>query len=254
MLKWSIMEHFKEYLIYLPFMVHTDNNPLTYVLTMPNLDATGHRWVGALASFQFELEYQRGTDNGAMDALSCIPVSHNRETIQSLLEGKVVGATNRSEAKTSEELWEEHERLSQEVRVQAVKLEPMYIVDWEEAQEADALLAVCRKWLHFQKDMLLQQRDALLKECLGAEAETEQGKMFFCIRNSLVLSRGLMYLCTAPKGKTEVILAFVLPMGQHHLELNGMHQVQQRTLALAQERFWWPIMVEDCCAIVRGCS
>ena len=42
LLKWSIMEHFKEYLVYLPFMVWTDNNPLTYVLTMPNLDAMGH--------------------------------------------------------------------------------------------------------------------------------------------------------------------------------------------------------------------
>ena len=45
-LKWSITEHFKEYLAYLPFVVQTDNNPLTYVLMTPNLDATGHRWVG----------------------------------------------------------------------------------------------------------------------------------------------------------------------------------------------------------------
>ena len=41
-LKWSMTEHFKEYLMYAPFVVRTDNNPLTYVLTMPNLDATGH--------------------------------------------------------------------------------------------------------------------------------------------------------------------------------------------------------------------
>ena len=69
-LKWSMMEHFKEYLAYAPFVVQTDNNPLTYVLTMPNLDATGHRWVGLLASFQFKLEYQKGTDNEATDMLS----------------------------------------------------------------------------------------------------------------------------------------------------------------------------------------
>ena len=56
-LKWGITEHFREYLAYTPFMVKTDNNPLTYVLTTPNLDATGHHWVGALASFEFELEY-----------------------------------------------------------------------------------------------------------------------------------------------------------------------------------------------------
>ena len=42
------------------------------------------------------------------------------------------------------------------------------------------------------------------------------------------------------------------------MALNGMHhdvshQDQKRTLALTQERFWWPMMAEDCCAIVRGC-
>ena len=30
-LKWSVTEHFKEYLAYAPFTVRTDNNPLTYV-------------------------------------------------------------------------------------------------------------------------------------------------------------------------------------------------------------------------------
>ena len=69
-LKWSMTEHFKEYLAYAPFVVRTNNNLLTYVLTMPNLDTMGHRWVGTLASFQFELEYQKGTNNGAVDSLS----------------------------------------------------------------------------------------------------------------------------------------------------------------------------------------
>ena len=50
-LKWSVTGHFKEYPVYSPFVVWTDNNPLTYMLMMPNLDATGHQWVGALASF-----------------------------------------------------------------------------------------------------------------------------------------------------------------------------------------------------------
>ena len=35
---------------------------------MPNLDVTGHWWVGMLASFQFELEYQKGANNSAADA------------------------------------------------------------------------------------------------------------------------------------------------------------------------------------------
>ena len=183
-LKWSMTEHFKEYLAYTPFVVQTDNNPLTYVLMMPNLDAMGHRWVGMLASFQFELEYQKGTDNGAMDALSWVPISHSWQTVQSLLEGVIVRAADRGEAKANEGLLEEHEHLSWEARVQVVKLEPMHIVDWEQAQEVDVALAGCRKWLHLRKGMLPPRRDTLLKECLGVEAETEQGKMFFHICKS----------------------------------------------------------------------
>ena len=129
-LKWSITEHFEEYLAYLPFVVWMDNNPLTYMLMTPNLDATGHQWVSVLASFQFELKYQKGANNSAADALSWIPISHSWETVQSLLEGVIVKAAGWSEAKASEELLEEHEHLSQEARVQAMKLEPMHIVDW----------------------------------------------------------------------------------------------------------------------------
>ena len=41
-LKWAIMEQFQEYQMYKPFTVRTDNNPLTYIMTTPNLDAMGH--------------------------------------------------------------------------------------------------------------------------------------------------------------------------------------------------------------------
>ena len=95
------MEHFKEYLTYTSFVVRTDNNPLTFVLTMPNLDAMGHRWVGALASFQFELEYQKGANNRAVDALSQVPINQSWQTIQSLLEGVITGAADRGEAKAN---------------------------------------------------------------------------------------------------------------------------------------------------------
>ena len=170
---------------------------------MPNLDATGHRWVGVLASFQFELEYQKGADNGAMDALSQVPISHSWQTVQSLLGGAIVGASDRGEAKANEGFLEEHECLSREARVQAAKLELMHIVDLEQAQEADVALARCCKWLHLRKGILPPRQDTLLKECLGAEAETEQGKMFFCIRNSLIVNKGLMYVNMTLKGETE---------------------------------------------------
>ena len=82
--------------------------------------------------------------------------------------------------------------------------------------------------------------------------------MFFHIHNSLILNKGLMYMSITPKGETEGVLVFVVPVGQCHVAPNGLHhdashQGQQRTLALTQERFWWPMMAEDCRTIVRGC-
>ena len=59
-LKWAITEHFKEYLLYQPFLVRTNNNLLTYIMSTPYLDATGHCWVSALAKYNFQLEYQKG--------------------------------------------------------------------------------------------------------------------------------------------------------------------------------------------------
>ena len=96
----------------------------------PNLDATGHWWVGTLGSFQFKLEYQKGANNGTAGALSWVPISHSQENIQSLLERAIVEAADRGEVRVSRELLEEHEHLSQEARVQAAKLAPMHIVDW----------------------------------------------------------------------------------------------------------------------------
>ena len=62
-LKWAITDQFKEYLWYKPFTVWTDNNPLTYVITTPNLNAIGHRWLAALAGYNMTIEYLKGADN-----------------------------------------------------------------------------------------------------------------------------------------------------------------------------------------------
>ena len=57
-LKWAVTEQFHEYLSPYgknrnEFVVHMDNNPLTYIFSMANLDAAGQRWVAHLASHNF---------------------------------------------------------------------------------------------------------------------------------------------------------------------------------------------------------
>ena len=101
-MKWSI-EHFQTYLVRHHFKVHTDNNPLTYFLTSPNMDATKQRWINKLAKYDFSLEYQKGKNNTVADALSrikeerlsdkerdkllkCVPMISGGETIVKIFE------------------------------------------------------------------------------------------------------------------------------------------------------------------------
>ena len=96
-LKWVVMEHFKEYLPYQPFLVRSDNNPLTYIMITPNLDATGHWWVGALVRFNFQLEYQKGWNNIVADVLNQITTHLSPEALWSVLDGVTLGAAHRAE-------------------------------------------------------------------------------------------------------------------------------------------------------------
>ena len=54
------------------FKVYTDNKPLTYFLTSPNMDAMKQRWINELAKYDFSLKYQKGKNNTMADALSRI--------------------------------------------------------------------------------------------------------------------------------------------------------------------------------------
>ena len=53
--KWAVMEHFKEYLLYQPFLVKTDNNPLTYIMTTPNLRCYRSTMSGSPSEIQFPI-------------------------------------------------------------------------------------------------------------------------------------------------------------------------------------------------------
>ena len=89
-LKWAVTEQFHEYLTPYgknknEFVVHTDNNPLTYIFSSAHLDAAGHRWVASLADYNFSLEYQKGKDNTVADFLSSIEKHLPEEEVEEAL-------------------------------------------------------------------------------------------------------------------------------------------------------------------------
>ena len=132
-LKWAVTDHFKEYLIYQPFVVCTDNNPLTYLFTTPNLNACGHRWVASLTNFNFTIEYQRGRNNAAADALSWVNESLNAQEVKAILDEMTVGCSNRAELRVLMGRWGEEE---EHVWVSAARVpkEEMHVINWLKAQ------------------------------------------------------------------------------------------------------------------------
>ena len=90
-----IPEQFQEYLLWKTFIVRTDNNPLTYIMTTPSLDATQYLWVESPARFTFSIEYQKGWDNAAADALSQVTSKLDAGTVKSILDGVAMGLTKR---------------------------------------------------------------------------------------------------------------------------------------------------------------
>ena len=89
-LKWVVMEQFHEYLSPYgknrnKFVVHTDNNPLTYIFLSANLDAAGQCWVAHLTSYNFSLEYKKGKDNTVANFLSQMNEHLPEEEVQEYL-------------------------------------------------------------------------------------------------------------------------------------------------------------------------
>ena len=138
-MKWVIVEQFQEYLCWKLFVVKTDNNPLTYILTTPNLDATQHCRLDLLAGFTFSIKYQKGRDNAVADALSHVASKLNAEAVKAILDGVTIGTTGRADAHDPL-VAEADERIYKQVEETAVQAWATYtcinlhLTDWVAVQ------------------------------------------------------------------------------------------------------------------------
>ena len=145
-LKWAVMDHFKEYLIYQPFVVQTDNNPLTYLFTTPNLNACGHWWVASLTNFNFTIEYQCGRNNVVADALSRVNESLDTHEVKAILNKVVIRCQDWAELTILVGQWGEEEEWVWVSAAHAPK-EEMHVIDWLEAQNKDPIIWKAIKWV-----------------------------------------------------------------------------------------------------------
>lgn len=84
-LKWAMTEKFCEYLLGHKCTVYTDNNPLSH-LASAKFGAIEQRWLGQLASFDYEVKYRSGRSNKNADALSRLHLP-DTQTIEAITPG-----------------------------------------------------------------------------------------------------------------------------------------------------------------------
>ena len=142
-------EQFREYLQYQPFTVRTDNNPLTYILTTPNLDALVHRWVVALAGYNMKLEYLKGADNKIADTLSRLPPEKlDKHAVAELLDYACNSYKPWAEAANMNVIEDQEVivRYNQIVK-QHKNFRNLANLDWVESQKKDPVIPTVINWV-----------------------------------------------------------------------------------------------------------
>ena len=233
-LKWAVTEQFREYLQYRPFLVRTHNNLLTYIMTMPNLDAVGHRWVMAMAGYNFMIEYVHRTDNKVADALSRVGERLDEEAVKELLDqGAIKELLNHTvrygipRAEVDDpRVVEEHERAEGEIIIQArmlVETKRSYqnLADsqWVVAQRGDQAIQLIMDWLKRKKD-----DNRTLDQYLKHHVPDAECSIYATHQKDFVLRRNLLYLRVTPKRSNEDVLVFVVPGLKHQAAIDGCHR------------------------------
>lgn len=247
-LKWAICEKFRDYLFYAPnFTVYTDNNPLTYIMSTAKLNATGHRWVGELADFRFDIKYRPGKINVDADTLSRLPLdieSYVGECSEELSRDIVCATWEGSEAAKENDI--------------------AYVAALNLVQNTETDRPVIPSFSH--KELVSAQRQDMtinelikLKETKTTVTDKDRQNADGLVRRlmrewgKLVIQGDLLY--REAGGRRQLVLpAEYRALVLKHLHNDMGHLGAERVISLARDRFYWPFMKKDIEAyITRQC-
>lgn len=257
-LKWAVVDKFHDYLYGVPFVVRTDNNPLTYVLTSAKLNATGHRWLAALATYNFSLQYKPGKHNIDADVLSRYPA----EPATSFSWTEIPQSGVKAICQLSNLSWsDEKSRLIDQLGVSPGSIPAVY--------SCPALLDVYHLEQLTHADLKLsQEQDPVIGK---VKQDVARNKPLTPIKGSdptltllqrqgpkLVIRNNLLYRVTKNQsGKEKVQL--VLPEKYHLTVLQSLHDDSghlgvEKTTELLRDRFYWPRMTSDIEQYIKNCG
>lgn len=283
-LKWAVVEKFCDYLYGNQFTVITDSNPLTYILTSAKLDATSYRWLAALSTFTFTLQYRPGKLNSDADGLSRRPHGEPSNDLKSQKEQERINQFTRTH------LAELEGGVSQDI-VHAICERHLVCGIPDDCGDSDGGIALVQS-LATSPDALpdsfvvehgglpclphlseveirdVQRADPCLQEVI---AQIESGEKLpptvrkelpdipFLLRewNRLEMQNDVLYRRRQDNGR--VTYQLVLPEELRTIVLQSLHNDMghlgtERTLDLVRTRFFWPKMAADVERKIKTCE
>lgn len=243
-LKWAICERFRDYLYHAPhFVVYTDNNPLTYILTTAKLNATGHRWVGELSEFDFSIKYRPGKSNADADGLSRMPLDINafmkqcteevgREVFSAAVQGVSVQGDTPLVWITPVPIETLDLVRDASAHFRAQSLTPEQI---RESQERDPVIG---QVLRYKRENQYPSRRAFKAEPPDIRVLMRQWPKLYVNEDGILYRKaGDKQQLILPKEHRQTVF--------HELHKEMGHVGVERTLNLIQDRFYWARMYPD---------
>ena len=253
-LKWAVTNKFKDYLLGSHFVVYTDNNPLSYLMTTAKLGAIEQRWAADLARYDFEIRYRPAKHNSNADGLSRQP--HPENTMSSVDVSQVLGMTV-----IPEDLRHKFSKAastsSNTVVVQLFKthsvppVTPLPSLSKSQIaslQETDPVLSRLK---HYRS---LKRKPSRLEK----QQESHDFKTILRQWDRIVEKEGVLYrkVCDPSDGVTRYQL--LLPACLREQVLQGLHdqlghQGVERTELLIRARCYWPKLQQHVRNYVENC-
>ena len=251
--KWAVTDKLHDYLHGAHFIVFTDNNPLTHVMTQKKLPALEQRWVNALASFDFEIRYRSGKSNANADGLSRRPhVTDEAETVSSCMASTLHCTAIPTPLRCAILNDVQHADTAQSMTIDVACTLPGYRTKAIASMQLDDVgISAVLKFHALQRRPTHRERQDMPKASLTWLQE---------LRN-VTTRGGLAYRST--RDATGIHgLQLLIPECLQSEVLRGLHddaghQGGERTEALVRERFYWPgirLSVQDWLAKCKRCT
>ena len=205
------------------FVVHTENNPLTYIFSSANLDAAGQRWVAHLASYNFSLEYQKGKDITVADFLSWMNEEEVQEYlnqipypgVKAVLDNAIMPIEERAEQGVRPTPDCQGDSQEETVEARPARLAITNVTDWKQEQKEDPVLYQVAKHLRVPHETF----KAALHKVLDKKATATYIK----VKEQLLIKNGLLYQKTRQGQADEIVFQFVVPQRHRGTALDGCH-------------------------------